>query len=313
VEKYGLDVSGEIDTFEELDTAFRTIKAGEGENFYTLNMNNEGFNGAIIDYDGLAAGFPPIGVRIDDESRTVVSVFEQEDVMGDLRILHGWYMDGMINPDAAVVREGPKPNHFLTGQGWPGAEVGWALNSGIEEFKVFQVTDPLYTTGSIQGSLNAISTGSNYKEESLKFLELANLDHKLRDMLAYGIEGTHFEYVSENVVKKLTDTWTLPGYQQATFFTMSTIEGQQTDSWEQVKKLNEVAKSSVCLGFMINMEPINDQLANCRTVWEKYRAELQTGTSDPDVAIPALRKELRANGFDEIMAEAQAQVDAYFQ
>jgi putative aldouronate transport system substrate-binding protein len=131
-------------------------------------------------------------------------------------------------------------------------------------------------------------------------------------MLAYGIEGKHFEYVSENVIKKLTDTWTLPGYQQATFFNMSTIEGSQADMWDQVKKLNEAAYSSQCLGFMINMEPINDELSNCRTIWDKYRAELQTGTSDPDVAVPALMAELKNNGFDKIMEEAQKQLNEYF-
>ena len=36
-----------------------------------------------------------------------------------------------------------------------------------------------------------------------------------------------------------------------------------------------------------------------------------TGTADPEVMVPQMMEELRGAGFDEIVAEAQAQVDAF--
>ena len=66
--------------------------------------------------------------------------------------------------------------------------------------------------------MNAISVNSKYKEECLKVLELINSDSKFRDMLAYGVEGNTFEYVSDGVIKKLRDDWPLAAYTQGTFF-----------------------------------------------------------------------------------------------
>ena len=38
---------------------------------------------------------------------------------------------------------------------------------------------------------------------------------------------------------------------------------------------------------------------------------MQTGTSDPAVVVPELLAELEAVGLREVLAEAQAQLDAY--
>ena len=48
-----------------------------------------------------------------------------------------------------------------------------------------------------------------------------------------------------------------------------------------------------------------------KNVWEQYIYEMQTGTSDPAVVVPELLAELEAVGLREVLAEAQAQLDAY--
>ena len=47
---------------------------------------------------------------------------------------------------------------------------------GIEKYDVTKVFGPLYTTETIQGSMNAVSANSNYKAEALKVLQLMNTD-----------------------------------------------------------------------------------------------------------------------------------------
>ena len=77
--------------------------------------------------------------------------------MDGLNWLHKWYQDGIINPDANVVTDGGKGSIFGSAQGWPAAATTWAFNSGIEKYDLTQVFGPLYTTETIQGSMNAIS------------------------------------------------------------------------------------------------------------------------------------------------------------
>ncbi|MEG1427159.1 MAG: ABC transporter substrate-binding protein, partial [Oscillospiraceae bacterium] len=298
VQKYSIDTS-KIKTFADLDPVLRKIKEGEGKNCYpALLSQGSTFNGFSNEYDDLATGLPTLGVRFDDNSRKVVSVLEQPEMMERLKMLHQWYVDGLVNPDAPTLTEPPKGAIFGTAQGFPGAEVAWAINAGIAKYDAFQVFGPLYTTGTIQGSMNAISKNSENKEAALKFLQLANTDHKLRDMLAFGVEGKDFEYQSENVIKKLTDTWTWPAYTQATFFNLSTLSDAPADQYEQVKKLNDTATNSSCLGFALDITNLNNEMANCKTTWDKYKFELMTGASDPEKIMPQLMDEMKASGFD---------------
>ena len=81
---------------------------------------------------------------------------------------------------------------------------------------------------------------------------------------------------------------------------------------KKVKALNEGAKPSVLLGFTMDVSKVQNELANCREIFEKYRSELLTGASDPNVVVPQMTEELKSAGFDTIMTEAQAQLDAYY-
>ena len=270
------------------------------------------FNGFFNNYDGLAGGLQPIGVKIDDETRTVVCTLEQEDIVDGFNWLHSWYMDGIINPDANVITEGTKGSCFGTAQGWPAAATTWQTNEGIEKYDLTQVFGPIYTTETIQGSMNAISVNSNYKEEALKVLELINTDSKFRDMCAFGVEGNHFEYVGDGVVKRLRDDWTWPSYTQGTFFILSVTEDSDPDAYEQVKQQNEAATPSTCLGFALDISEIQNEMANCNTVWDKYKYDLLTGASDPAEVLPKCIEELKAAGLDTIIAEAQKQIDEFF-
>jgi putative aldouronate transport system substrate-binding protein len=80
-----------------------------------------------------------------------------------------------------------------------------------------------------------------------------------------------------------------------------------------VRELNEAAVPSVMLGFMLDLEPIRNEAINCRTTWLKYFYDLNTGASDPETALPQLMAELKTAGIDKVLAEAQRQVDEYFQ
>lgn len=313
VQKYNIDMST-IDSMQSLDSVVREVKEGEGKSFYPIELDQGSvWNGFFNEYDEMASGLPPIGVRIDDSERKVICTLEQEDIMENLRLLHSWYSDGIINPDANVLTETTKGHMFGNAQGWPSAAATWEINQGVDKYIVNKVFGPLYTTNTIQGSMNAVSVNSKYKEEALKFLELVNTDSKFRDMCAFGVEGNHFEYLEDGTVKRIRDDWTWPSYTQGTFFILSNQEGADPNQWEEVKQQNEEATVSVCLGFALDITDIQNEMANCQTVWDKYKYDMLTGASDPDVAVPKCIEELKAAGFDTIVAEAQKQIDEFFQ
>ncbi|MBY0160741.1 ABC transporter substrate-binding protein [Cytobacillus firmus] len=313
VQKYNIDINN-IKTLQDLDKPLRDMKAGEGKSFYPLPMTQgEGLNGFFNNYDDLTLGFPPIGVKADDASRTVVSVLEQPDVVANLKLLHQWYQDGIINPDAPTKTENDKGRPFFAAQAFPGAEISWQINDAIEKYDMVQHYGPIYTTSTIQGSLNAISANSKYKKEALKYLELVNTDPKLRNMLAFGELGVDYNNVDgEKVIERTSDTWPLAAYTQGTFFNLAVTKGAPEDQWKQVKKLNDAATSSTVLGFALDITELQTEVANCQAVWDKYKYEIITGASDPEKVIPKVTAELKSAGMDTIMQAAQEQINNYF-
>ena len=197
--------------------------------------------------------------------------------MENLKLLHSWYTAGIINPDANVMTDSGKGHMFGNAQGWPSAAAGWAVGQGIDKYIVNKVFGPIYTTETIQGSMNAISVNSNHKEEALKLLQLMNTDSKFRDMCAYGIEGNHFEYTEDGFVNRLRDDWVWPSYTQGTFFIMSNQVGTDPNQWDEVKKQNEEAVPSTCLGFALDITNIQNEASTINTVWDKYKYDLLTG------------------------------------
>ncbi|SDW97893.1 ABC transporter substrate-binding protein [Paenibacillus sp. CF384] len=313
VQKYKID-GASIKTLKDLDKPFHDMKAGEGKSFYPLSLTQgDGFNGFFNGYDDMTLGLPPIGVKVDDASRKVVSVLEQPEVMADLKTLHQWYKDGIINPDAPTKTEADKARPFFAAQAFPGAEAGWQITEAVEKYDMFQIFGPIYTTSTIQGSLNAISANSKYKTEALKYLQLVNTDPKLRNMLAFGELGVDYDNVDgEKVVERKTDTWPLAAYTQGTFFDLAVTKGAPVDQWDQVRKLNDQATSSTNLGFALDISKLGTEVSNAKAVWDKYRYELMTGASDPEVMVPKIVAELKAAGMDAITAAAQEQINAYF-
>jgi len=314
VEKYGIDLERTGLAF--LDETFRKIKAGEGPRFYPFNLSRSSNQWIFDYYDNMLSSFPPMGVRIDDETRRVVLTLEQPDILETLGYFRRWFQDGIINPDANLINETPTGSKFLMNQAWPSVAPLYASLHGIKKFEPVRFYGPYYSTASIQGSMNAISTNSRYKKESLRLLELVNTDTKLRDMLAYGIEGQHFEYVEiegrGTAVRQIIPEWSLTNYQQGNYFIITPQENVPATYWDEVRHQNETAIQSTMMGFMLNIDPVLVDLTNLRIIWERHAVDIVAGAADLNVALPRVISELRAAGLDRVMAEAQRQVDEFF-
>ena len=65
------------------------------------------------------------------------------------------------------------------------------------------------------------------------------------------------------------------------------------------------------LGFTFDTTTVLDKLANCSEIWLRYKSEMLTGVKDPSEYVPKIKEELNAAGFQEIIDEAQRQVDEF--
>lgn len=308
VESTGLDFAS-AHTMADVTPVLEALYAAKGESVFILNQG--GLDAIYASkYDDISAGLPAIGVSYANGEPKVVSVFEQEDVLADLNTLREWYQAGYVNSDAAILAEAPSYRPAFVAQGWSGAAATtWGPQMGVDAVAI-QWGDTVLSNSTVQGSMNCISAACKYPEKALQLLELVNTDSYVRDALYYGLEGDNFDYVDGKVHKNNTD-WTMAGYTQGTFFNVTTLDTDTFNQWDEVKALNENAVASPILGFCLNTDPIADDLAACVAIYTEYRPILMTGTADPADTVATMLDAMRAAGLDDIIAEAQAQIDAW--
>jgi len=311
VEKYGLNIDDV--SWENMDRNFRKIKAG-GEVRYPYMLSRSENDAIFLDYEVFQV--PAIGIKAGDKSMKVKCTLEEPDIIRRFHYMYDWYNAGIVNPDANMIDSMPKYRPYFIAQAWPAVAGSYATTAGIERYLPAKIWGPVYSTGSIQGSINCVSVNSKYKEKALSLLELANTDPVFRDMLAYGIEGTHFHYVTmpddgRRAVHKDRTDWPLVNYQEGNYFIETPEDTVPAGYWDQVRALNESADASPLLGFAMDLTPIETEVINCKNTWAKYYTDLRTGASNPDEILPKLIAELRRKGMDKIISETQRQIDIF--
>lgn len=309
LDKYEIKNVEELNTLEKAEPALQKITDGEKKPAVIL-AQGQGLE-PIEFFDGMGLGLP-IGVKVDDSTRKVVKQYENEEYKKFYTLLHSMFKKGIINQDALTLTELPKYRSFFWAQGWSGAaKTVWGPNMD-KEVVAIQNGETVLTNDTVRGSINCISANSKNPEKALQLLELVNTDSYVRDALYYGLEGENFEYTADKKVHKHNSDWPMAGYAQGTFFNVSMLDDAEFNQWDEVKELNEKATASVLLGFNLNTDEFEDELANCKEVYSKYRSQIITGAGNPDEVFPKLDEELKAAGLDTIIEKVQAQIDAQY-
>lgn len=307
VDKYKIDYAG-LHDLQSLTDPLTKLKEGEGGNPFILA--SDGLGSVLFKYDDMGSGAPGVGVSYSDSSMKVVSIYEQDDIMADLKTLHEWYKAGIINSDANTLSEVPKYRMCYVAQGWPlAAKTVWGPNMG-KELVVSQWGNTQLSFGTVGGSMNCISASSKNQEKALQLLELVNTDSKVRDALYFGLEGDNFDYTADGRIHKNNTDWSMAGYTQGTFFNVTLTDDVEENQWDEVKALNEKAVPSPVLGISIDTTDFEDEIANCNEICNRYKSDLLTGAGDPEVLVPKMMDEMRTAGFDTIIEKMQAQIDA---
>ncbi len=308
VEEFDLDIT-KLTELDSLTPVFEELKAAKND--YPFYSKNDGIYFIFDNYDQLGAGTQVLGVRYDDQEAKVCYTLEQEDIYKALQTIYEWNQKGLINPDAATLSEARAYNMWRVGQGWPtAAYTSWGPQMG-KDVVVEKVGESILSNDTVRGSINMISTNSKYPEKCLQLLNLVNTDTKLRDMFYYGEEGVNFEYNDDGKVHKSDKTWDIPGYTNGSYFTVTQEDTDEYNQFEEIKELVDGAATSVMLGFTFDTTEVYDQLANCSEIWLRYKSEVMTGVKDPAESVPQIKEELMQAGFQDIIDEAQRQVDEF--
>lgn len=293
---------------------------------YPLFLTSNGVTGLFQSHERIAGKYLVVPYKNagTETGTTIVPVWEDEDYMEALRLLHRWYEMGFINPDAATSDDGEavKNGPVRTGTAWTGYK-GW-INVKERGFhvKASRFIGPNMSRATMQGSLFGINAAATDEKADacLKYIELMYTDTQFRDTLAYGIEGKHFDYVGGTVIKTKA---ALDGYNGDNYLTgpaiTATVQSSDADdladpdTWKKVYEGYKDARINDTDGFVFDGTPVEAEVAACNAIWSTYISELGTGTIDPDSTIEEMKPLLEAAGMEKIRAEAQRQLDEYLE
>ena len=291
---------------------------------YPLYMPQNGLSGMFQCHERIVGSclVVPYSKAGTPEGTKIVPVWEDEEYMNMLRCLHRWYELGYINPDAATTTD--MPYSLLTpvrsGTAWTGYK-GWSNPETVGfNVKLVRYIGPNMSRATQQGSLIAVNAAASeeHARACLRFMELLYTDREFRDLLAYGIEGKHFNYYEGTVIRTQqgSDDYLMDNFVTGPAVSASVVSAGKEiladrDQWEKVYAGYENAKQADTQGFSFNGESVEAITAALSAVWENYRAELVTGTVDPDEAMAEVKKQMEAVGLNAVREEAQRQLDEY--
>lgn len=316
-DKYNLDVS-QIKKIEDLEPFLEQIKNNEPDIIPFGSAFNSAVQGVNSDLFWVVPGVDDhFYVKRGDDSYTLLRYPEED--LDNYRLASKWYKAGYIFKDAATAKMtdyetkgqiAVQLNNVLK----PGVEAEVKSKNGGYEVIIVPVTD-WFSNGYSATTNQALSRTSPNPERAMMFLNLLNTDKELYNLLCNGVEGVHYEKLSENVVKAKDDTRYKPNMDWVfgSVFNSYLKEGQPENVWEETKKINSTSDVNPIGAFKFNSEPVSTEIANLNGVWGEYKKGLTTGTLDFDQTWPALYERLNKAGEDKYVAEVTKQFNEFLQ
>lgn len=326
LEKYGYTLDDIKNTdYYGFGDIFAKVKAGEGDDFYPLLIEGAVLermvtNSIMVTGDASSNNILSYYINPKDTAadgaygNKILSKFETPEYKKFTEKTREYYLAGYIDPamgnaDQAIpAREATQ----LTGKYLIGTQsyaLGYEDQATQERgFKVAMVPcTPAYVdTTSSQGAMMAISTTCKNPERAMMFLDLLNTDPYLFTLLDYGIEGEHYELVNDGEVKftdKRSDykPW---ANGMGNITQLPPLEDQGRDFWDNYKAYYGAAGEIPILGWTFDSTDVNDQMGALANVAAEYALSLNTGSVNPDDALPKFIQKLKDNGIDNVVKEA---------
>jgi putative aldouronate transport system substrate-binding protein len=273
--------------------------------------------------DDLSGG---LGVLEDalNPSTTVVNWFKSDSYVNFVTKMYEWAQLGFIMPDAAnnsesrlsLMQAGVVIGGFMGFN--PNNVENFSKELGQELVK-FNVSHVFSVTGHVSGILWCIAGSSANPEKTMEVLNMAYTDPAIANLLVNGIEGKN--YVVTDAANGYAD---YPEGVDASTTTYSRLNwswpnaaiaykwnGERADLWEYMSWYNDNAFQSPGKGFRFKTDAVENELTACSNVVAKYDLALQCGELDPAVTLPKFYEELDSAGIAAVIAEKQAQLDAW--
>ena len=319
LEKYGIDISN-VKDYASLEPVLKAIKEKD-PNVVPFAMNKS-YGGPSDDFDYIAVDGLPFVVDLQGDTTKIVDRYTIPRYVENLKTLHKYYEAGYIPKDVATSDTGYdlSQDTWLVREETVGpADYGNSLLTRVANRKIeIKPFTQLYKKNNTTQVANfVISNNSKNKEKSMEVLNLLNTNPELLNGLVYGPEGKNWEKIpgKENRVKVLDGykgNTHMSGWNTGNNWILYINENVTDEQIAQSKKDLETAKESPALGFIFNTDSVKSEISAITNTMQQFDTAINTGTVDPDKAIPELMEKLKSEGaYQKVLDEMQKQYDEF--
>lgn len=269
-----------------------------------------------------------VGVKLDDSKAQVVAVPFTPEYKQAAELARKWYNKGYflktppIDSEMIALRSQLKFAAFevpfvgnwstkaMAANEWNNKVI---INAPLQEKHVT-------TTGNVLSSVYGVCAVSKHPTEAVKFIEEMNKNVDLLNLFNYGIEGKHWvwkdkankiigypEGVDGNTVGWNPNTYWQFGDKRLVYLTTPDDIGVLDRDAAVLKD----AIISPILGFVPNLSPIENEVAQLASAAKQYCDPVDKGLVDVEPGLKACQDQIKAAGIDKIVAELQKQIDAW--
>lgn len=289
------------------------ISTGYGGKWFWPNMDtlgNDNYYACII---------------LDENAQAkIVDYYETDLFRKDLEMAKTWGENGFFVKDAINGQNATQAllgEHLSFGTFTDSVSPEYVLESSSRgyDFAVGCVTaeDEAWATTTVAAGFTwCITEKSQHKAETMQFLNLLYTDPDIANLVINGIEGTHYilqpegNFVYPEGISATTVGWASPPGFMPNSWIAAPEAPTLPDVYVRYQADNDACKKSPAFGFSFNTVEVEDQIAGCNNVCDKYLGPLMLGLGD-DAMLENFIKELKANGVDDIIDEKQRQVDEW--
>lgn len=316
----------QVNTLDDATQAMLAMKEVNPDHYYIPGATETYYIPKDIDYLGDTYFF---GVLTDPLNSTKVeNYYESDYFMNFLDNVKIWQENDLITPDPM---SNTNPTLMSLQFGLCSGTPGYAFDADefCYEANISQqygddlvgtnLGERLITTGNVNTYLWHITSFCQDKEAAMRVLAAFYTDSRLDNLLGNGIEGENY-VVTENGTLAypegkdntncgwtgMTASYNLPNSSGCPVWNY-----QPENYWDLLLDSNAEAKSSLALGFNFDATPVADQITACTNVYSQYYLPLINGEVDIDEVLPVFQQALHDAGIDDIIAEKQAQLDAW--